>query len=184
LLTGAMADPFVTDKRCAAADQRSAGLRGHPDNRDMRHGRQSTVTHSGFTLIELLIAVAIATILLTIAVPAYQDSVRKSRRADAVTGLMQLQQLEERHRANNPAYATTIVSAPTTSPEKHYALTIPAAAASTYTITATAQASSPQFGDTRCRSLSIKMDGGTMSTESTNASGTVDTTNANRCWAK
>ena len=98
----------------------------------------------------------------------------------------QVQQLQERYRANNPTYAATIAaaSAPTTSPEKHYALAIPAAAASGYTITATAQASSPQFGDTRCRFLSIKMDGGTMSTSSANATGTVDNTNANRCWVK
>ena len=156
----------------------------------MRHRSLRTEHDSGFTLIEMLIAVAVATILLTIAIPSYQDSVRKGRRADAVVGLTQLQQLQERYRANNPAYASAIASmpgsAPTTSPEQHYALSIaPAASASSsYTITATAQAGSPQFADTRCRRLSITMSGGNMSYASVDAGGTVDNTNANRCWSK
>jgi type IV pilus assembly protein PilE len=154
----------------------------------MRHTSHRRQRLGGFTLIELLIVIAVATILLTIAVPAYQDSVRKSRRADAVAGLTQLQLLQERYRANYPAYATTIASLPspnpTVSPEKHYALSVAAAASSTYTVTATAQAGSPQFSDTRCRSLSVTMSGGNISHSSTDAGGTVDSVNANRCWTK
>jgi type IV pilus assembly protein PilE len=182
---GVKAEP---DERLVPGDQRSIPQGGGSDNRDMRHTSHRTQRLGGFTLIELLIVMAVATILLTIAVPAYQDSVRKSRRADAVAGLTQLQLLQERHRANNPAYATTIASLPspnpTVSPEKHYALSVAAAAASSYTITATAQAGSPQFSDTRCRSLSVTMSGGNISHSSTDASGTVDSVNANRCWTK
>ena len=154
----------------------------------MRHTSHRRQRLGGFTLIELLIVLAVATILLTIAVPAYQDSVRKSRRADAVAGLTQLQLLQERYRANNPAYAAAIGSlpgsGPTTSPEKHYALSVAAAASSSYTITATAQAGSPQFADTRCRAMSVTMSGGNISHSSTDAAGTVDSVNANRCWTK
>ena len=58
----------------------------------------------GFTLIELLIAVAIVGILASIAVPSYQDSVRKSRRADAKGALMGFANAMERHFTENNNY--------------------------------------------------------------------------------
>ncbi len=51
----------------------------------------------GFTLIELMIAVAIVGILAAIAVPSYQESMRKSRRADAQGALMNFANGMERH---------------------------------------------------------------------------------------
>jgi hypothetical protein len=82
-----------------------------------------------------------------------------------------------------------MASAPTTpwssqSPERHYDLTIDAFSAAGYTLTATARADSPQFGDTKCRSLSVKMANGSIGTSSKNAAGDVDDANVNRCWAK
>ena len=52
---------------------------------------------TGFTLVELMIVVAIIGILAAIAYPSYQDSVRKSRRADAKAALLELGQWLERN---------------------------------------------------------------------------------------
>jgi len=59
----------------------------------------------GFTLIELLIAVAIIGILAAVAYPAYNSSVRKSRRADAKTALLDLAQREERFMSTANIYS-------------------------------------------------------------------------------
>lgn len=152
----------------------------------MRHIPPSAVRLRGFTLIELMIVVAVAALLLTIALPMYQDSVRKSRRSEAIAALVQLQQAQERFRANNVQYAATFAALqpPPASATANYALTIPAASASSYSLSATAQAASPQFADTKCRVLTVMIANGDIRYQSTDAVGTVDTTNANRCWPR
>jgi type IV pilus assembly protein PilE len=163
---------------------------GRPlDNRDMHHSAYRSGSDSGFTLIELVITLAVLAILAVIAVPSYQDSMRKGRRADALAGLNRLQQAQEQFRANNPAYASAAASlpggTPAESPERHYALAVDPAASSTattYSMTATAKTTSPQFADTRCRTLRVTMNAGTIGHTSFDAAATEDTTNANRCW--
>lgn len=66
---------------------------------------------SGFTLIELMIVVAIIGILASVAYPAYTDSVRKGRRAQARTALMELMQQQERFMTQRNCYIAFTTSA-------------------------------------------------------------------------
>lgn len=67
---------------------------------------------SGFTLIEVMIVVAIVGILAAIAYPSYQEHVRKAKRADAQTALMELSQFMERHYTSHGRYLKANGDAP------------------------------------------------------------------------
>ena len=67
--------------------------------------------HTGFTLIEILITVAIVGILAAIAIPAYQDSVTKGRRAEAMALALDLASRQERFFLQNNTYTTSITGA-------------------------------------------------------------------------
>ena len=64
----------------------------------------------GFTLIELMITVAVVGILAAIAYPSYQDSIRKSRRADAKSALLDAAHRQERFFTENNQYTNVLVA--------------------------------------------------------------------------
>ncbi|MGI9302113.1 MAG: type IV pilin protein [Gammaproteobacteria bacterium] len=64
---------------------------------------------AGFNLIELLVAVAIAGVIAAVALPAYRDSVRKSRRSDAMTRMLEVASRQERFFTENNRYTQTIM---------------------------------------------------------------------------
>lgn len=102
----------------------------------------------GFTLIEIVITVAIVGILVAIAVPSYQDQLRKGRRAEAQAFMTQIQQKEQQYLLDARTYAvgaTAIADlglATPTSVSNHYAIAVAAGATTpSFTITATASSS-------------------------------------------
>lgn len=110
----------------------------------------------GFSLIELMIVIMIIAILAGIAYPAYRSYTLKSRRADAMTALLQDQMILERCYAQNFSYSascTALPAYPHNSSQAYYSITLSNLGASTYTLTATAIGG--QALDTTCSSLSV-----------------------------
>lgn len=71
------------------------------------HGRSPRRVR-GFSLLELMIAVAIVAILVRIALPAYQEYIRRSTRAAAKTSLAEFMARQENWRADRKTFATTL----------------------------------------------------------------------------
>ena len=131
----------------------------------------------GFTLIELMIAVAVVGILAAIAYPSYQDSIRKSRRADAKGVLLQAAQWMERNYTENNCYhrntpgtcstaaVTTTLPAsvsksPTDGANTYYNITLVAAGttANAFTLQAAPTSTGNQSADT-CKTLTLTSTG-------------------------
>jgi type IV pilus assembly protein PilE len=140
---------------------------------------------NGFTIIELSVGLVMAGILAAVAIPNYIEYTKRGRRADAVAALTQIQLAQERWRANNAAYTTELsaLGATTTSPAGHYTLSIVAANAAGFQVTATAS-STAQVQDTHCSTLRLTMAGGNVSYGSSNASNVNDASGVNRCWVR
>jgi type IV pilus assembly protein PilE len=61
---------------------------------------------AGFTLVELMVTITIAAVLLSIAVPSYTAQIRKSRRTEARTAVLDLATREERYFSVNNSYSS------------------------------------------------------------------------------
>lgn len=160
----------------------------------MFRNSRTTPRNAGFTLIELMVTIVIASILLAIAVPAYQSQIRKSRRVEARNAVLDLASREERYLSVYNLYSQTpsdlgYATAPATTwagvgaiASGYYTLNVVATAPNpavnpptppTYTITATA--TGLQLKDTACRTFVVDQLGRQTATDSSGTATTV-------CW--
>jgi type IV pilus assembly protein PilE len=65
------------------------------------------IINSGFTLVELMVVVLVGAILVGIAVPGFQSQIRKSRRTDAKTAVLDLAGREEKYLSLNNTYSAS-----------------------------------------------------------------------------
>jgi type IV pilus assembly protein PilE len=137
----------------------------------------------GFTLIEVMIVVVIVGILLMVALPAYQSSLQKGRRADGMAALMDAAGRQERFMLDRSTYTIDMEDLgyetdPYISIEGHYSITaavcddVGATIANCYKLTAVPAAGSVQLKDTRCTSFVLNSNG------TKTATGSI----ASECW--
>ena len=135
----------------------------------------------GFTLIEVIIVVVIVSILAAIALPSYQDSMRKGRRSDAKAALLDVANRQESFMQDRSTYTDDMQDLgfgadPMISQEGWYSIDAQACAGGNlnrcYEITATPVASGPQADDTMCMNFVLD------STGAKSATGTM----GSECW--
>jgi type IV pilus assembly protein PilE len=136
--------------------------------------KQRAACPSGFTLMELMITVAIVAILATIAYGSYTSQVRKSRRTEAKTALMDLAGREERLYSTTNAYSSTpsdlgynVAGNPFVVGSGFYQvqiLNVGLGPPATFKLTATPVPGAGQDNDTECQSFTVDQTGTQSST--------------------
>lgn len=140
---------------------------------------QKNIRQSGFTLIELMITVAIIGILLSVALPSYQNYVMKTRRAVAASCLVEHAQFMERFRTTNLTFTGANLasfSSPCLADSQAsytFAFATGEPTGTTFAIEATPVVTGPQNSDTVCATLRIRQTG---------AKEITGTGSATTCW--
>lgn len=137
-----------------------------------------------FTLIEVMIVVVIVAILAAVAVPSYQDSIRKTRRADAKEALTRIAALQERYFFTNNRYGTLKDLGLSTT--EGYTVIVPSQEGfynillvdcGTTCFRAQANTTGAQASDTKCGSFTLNHVGQKTAKASDNTTDTTD-----ECW--
>jgi type IV pilus assembly protein PilE len=124
---------------------------------------------AGFTLIELIIVIVIVSILASVALPAYQDSLRKGRRTDAKVGLMDAANRQERFMLDRSTYTADMTNLgfaadPMITEEGYYSIDVDVPDPNCpitrcYTLTATPVVGGIQVEDAQCTGFSLASSG-------------------------
>lgn len=145
-------------------------------------GRSPIYSIGGFTLIEVIIVVVVVSILMAIALPAYESSMQKNRRTQAKEALMDVANQQEQHMLDQGTYTDDMVALgfgadPYVTDDGNGYYSVDAADCGNgltrcYVLTANPVAGSAQAKDTRCTQFTLNSNG------LKSASGS----DANNCW--
>jgi type IV pilus assembly protein PilE len=151
-------------------------------------------------MVELALTLVVLGVLTAIALPSYQGSVRKGRRAEAFSALALVQQSQERWRGNNSSYTTVLPNTAAASAPADglgvssgtssglYTISLPdgSATATGYTVLATAVGGTSQAKDGDCKVLGVRVASGVIQYGSGAAA--IDWAaaepDAGKCWAR
>jgi len=140
----------------------------------------------GWSLIELLIACTVAGLLAMMSLPMLQAALLRARRTEAMTALIQIQQAQERFRAQTPFYSATLgrggLELPESTPRYRLQIELPAGLEST-DHRALAVAQGAQQADQPCQILALVLSAGSVQQRSgpTIAADNGEADNR-RCW--
>ena len=84
----------------------------------------SGIKKKGFTLIEMVVVLAILAIVVSIALPNYQDYLQRSRRSDAMIALEKVANKQEQYYFDSSSYTNSFedLNVSSLSPDGHYEL--------------------------------------------------------------
>ncbi len=106
---------------------------------------------TGFTLVEMMIVVVLLAIMISLAIPSYQNYVVRTNRTEAIEALLAASSCQERLFIRNNAYSTGACGG--TSFNNHYLISVTTSNAN-QNFLASAVPQGPQLSD-RCKTLTI-----------------------------